>query len=150
MNLPQTTIDLLHHLASRPGHDEVKADFRQLLVTEFGVELGALDFERRVPEVRGRLAALIGRTVFESKSDLDREWQDVERRMPDYLADRQREEKEHFVGIASDGHKWAVFELNADKLLVLKRTVLDPERGESFQHEELVRSEEHTSELQSR
>jgi hypothetical protein len=132
MNLPQTTIDLLHHLASRPGHDEVKADFRQLLVTEFGVELGALDFERRVPEVRGRLDALIGRTVFEAKSDLDREWQDVERRMPDYLADRQREEKEHFVGIASDGHKWAVFELNADKLLVLKRTVLDPERGESF------------------
>jgi len=132
MNLPQTTIDLLHHLASRPGHDEVKADFRQLLVTEFGVELGALDFERRVPEVRGRLDALIGPTVFEAKSDLDREWQDVERRMPDYLADRQREEKEHFVGIASDGHKWAVFELNADKLLVLKRTVLDPERGESF------------------
>src|SRR5438128_324713 len=103
MNLSQATIDLLRHLASRPGHDEVKADFRQLLVAEFGVELGALDFERRVPEVRGRLDALIGRTVFEAKSNLDREWQDVERRMPDYLADRQREEKEHFVGIASDG-----------------------------------------------
>ncbi len=36
---------LLHHLATRPGHDEVKSDFRQLLVEEFGVELGALDFE---------------------------------------------------------------------------------------------------------
>jgi hypothetical protein len=46
---------LLHHLAGRPGHDEVKSDFRQLLVEEFGVELGAMDFERRVPEVRGRL-----------------------------------------------------------------------------------------------
>ena len=31
---------LLHHLATRPGHDEVKSDFRQLLVEEFGVELG--------------------------------------------------------------------------------------------------------------
>ncbi len=132
MNLSQATIDLLRHLAGRPGHDEVKADFRQLLVAEFGVELGALDFERRVPEVRGRLDALIGRTVFEAKSDLDREWQDVERRMPDYLADRQREEKEHFVGIASDGNKWAVFELDGDRLVVLKRTILDPERGESF------------------
>jgi SAM-dependent methyltransferase len=132
MTESQATIDLVRHLASRPGHDEVKADFRQLLIEEFGVELGALDFERRVPEVRGRLDALIGRTVFEAKSDLDKEWQDVERRMPDYLADREREEKEHFVGIASDGHKWAVFELDAGKLTVVKRTVLDPEQPEIF------------------
>ena len=132
MSVPQATMNLLRHLASRPGHDEVKADFRQLLVEEFGVELGALDFERRVPEVHGRLDALIGRTVFEAKSDLDGEWQDVERRMPDYLADREREEREHFVGIASDGQKWAVFELEAGKLIVVKRTVLDPEQPDKF------------------
>ena len=30
------TTDLLRHLAGRPGHDEVKADFRQLLTEEFG------------------------------------------------------------------------------------------------------------------
>jgi hypothetical protein len=29
---------LLRHLAERPGHDEVKSDFRQLLVEEFGVD----------------------------------------------------------------------------------------------------------------
>jgi hypothetical protein len=67
--------DLLRHLASRSGHDEVKAGFRQLSIEEFGVELGAIDFERRVPEVRGRLDALIGRTVL-VKTDLDREWRD--------------------------------------------------------------------------
>jgi len=76
---------LLHHLAGRPGHDEVKSDFRQLLVEEFGVELGALDFERRVPEVRGRLDALIGRTVFEAKRNLDQEWEDVVRRSTSFL-----------------------------------------------------------------
>jgi len=132
MTTSQATAELLHHLAAKPGHDEVKADFRQLLVEEFGVELGALDFERRVPEVRGRLDALIGRTVFEAKSDLDREWPDVERRMPEYLADREREEGERFVGIASDGAKWAVFELNAGRLVVVKRTTLDPERSGAF------------------
>ena len=132
MTVSQGTTDLLRHLASRPGHDEVKADFRQLLVEDFGVELGALEFERRVPEVRGRLDALIGRTVFEAKSDLDREWQDVERRMPDYLADREREEKEHFVGVASDGQRWAVFELDLGKLVTVKRTTLDPERPDEF------------------
>ncbi len=132
MAVSPATLHLLHHLAGRPGHDEVKADFRQLLVEEFGVELGALDFERRVPEVRGRIDALIGRTVFEAKSDLDREWPDVERRMPDYLADREREEGEHFVGIASDGRQWAVFELAAGTLVVVKRTALDPAKSEQF------------------
>ena len=43
----QPTFDLLRHLAGKPGHDEVKADFRDLLIEEFGAELSALDFERR-------------------------------------------------------------------------------------------------------
>ena len=123
---------LLSHLATRPGHDEVKSDFRQLLVEEFGVELGALDFERRVPEVRGRLDALIGRTVFEAKRNLDQEWEDVVRRMPDYLADREREEGERFVGIASDGLKWVVFERRGDQLVKLKETILDPDKPDVF------------------
>src|SRR5713226_2306908 len=120
MTESQATIDLLRHLASRPGHDEVKADFRQLLIDEFGAELNALEFERRVPEVRGRLDALIGRTVFEAKSNLEKEWSDVLKRMPDYLADREREEREHFVGIASDGLKWVVFALSGGVLAKVK------------------------------
>jgi hypothetical protein len=128
----QRTLDLLHHLASRPGHDEVKVDFRQLLIEEFGVELGALDFERRVPEVKGRLDALIGRTVFEAKKNLDQEWDDVLRRMPDYLADREREEGARFVGIASDGSKWVVFERAGDTLVKVKETILDPDKPDAF------------------
>jgi len=126
------TVEILRHLYAKPGHDEVKADFRQLLVDEFGAALADLDFEKRVPEVKGRIDALIGRTVFEAKSDLDKEWGDVERRMPDYLADREREEGQHFVGIASDGRKWAVFELAAGKLAKVKETVLDPDEAGLF------------------
>ena len=110
----------------------MKADFRALLIEEFGVEIGALEFERRVPEVRGRLDALIGRTVFEAKSDLAKEWGDVERRMPDYLADREREEGERFTGIASDGLKWAVFELSEGRLVKIKDLTLDPEKPDAF------------------
>ena len=132
MPLAQDTEKLLRHLASRPGHDEVKADFRDLLVREFGVELGALDFEKRDPEIRGRLDALIGRTIFEAKSNLDDEWGDVARRMPDYLAGREREEGEHFIGIASDGLKWAVFELRDGELVTIKKTILDPDKGDAF------------------
>ena len=126
------TIDLLRHLAGRPGHDEVKADFRQLLIEEFGVELHVLDFERRVPEVKGRLDALIGRTILEAKKNLDQEWADVLRRMPDYLADREREEREKFVGIASDGLKWVVFERSGGELVKVKETILDPDKAETF------------------
>jgi hypothetical protein len=78
--ISESTQKLLHDLARRPGHDEVKADFRQLLTGEFGAELSQLDFEFPVIEVRGRLDALIGRTIFAAKRDLARELGDVERR----------------------------------------------------------------------
>ena len=126
------TREILQHLASRPGHDEVKADFRALLTEEFGADIRSMDFEQRVPEVRGRIDALIGRTVFEAKSNLEREWSDVERRLPDYLADRERDENERFVGIASDGLRWAVFELRDGALEKLKETELDPDKAEPF------------------
>ena len=128
----QSTIDLLRHLAGKPGHDEVKADFRQLLIEEFGAELSALDFERRVPVVRGRLDALIGRTVFEAKRDLAKELADVERKMPDYLADREREEREKFVGIASDGRQWIAYELEDGKLIKIKEIILDLQKSDLF------------------
>lgn len=126
------TIEILRHLASQPGHDEVKADFRELLIEEFQVDRANLEFERRIPEVKGRLDALIGRTVFEAKSNLAKEWADVERRMPDYLRDREAEERERFVGLASDGLRWSVFELSEGRLSKIKDTVLDPEKPAEF------------------
>ena len=131
-DLSPETLAILEELARQPGHDEVKANFKELLVREFGADRSALNFEKRVPEIRGRLDALIGRTVFEAKRNLDREMDDVLRRMPDYLADREREEKQPFVGIASDGKKWAVFELVDGALFKVKETTLDPSKGEVF------------------
>ena len=63
------SLDLLRHLAGKPGHDEVKANFRDLLFAEFDVDLSEIHFEQRV-EVKSRIDALIGRTVFEAKRDL--------------------------------------------------------------------------------
>jgi N-6 DNA Methylase len=126
------TIAILRHLAAKPGHDEVKADFHRLLVAEFGIEPSALDFERHVPEVRGRLDALIGRTIFEANTDLERDWPEVARRMPRYLADREREEGQKFVGIASDGRVWAAFELEGGQLVNIKEAILDPEKADLF------------------
>lgn len=131
-DLSPDTISLLQQLARQPGHDEVKSGFLELLVREFGADRASLNFEVRVPVVRGRLDALIGRTVFEAKRNLDKEMDDVLRRMPDYLADREREDKQPFVGIASDGRKWIVFELVEAALVKVKETTLDPDKGEIF------------------
>ena len=127
----ERTIELLRDLASRRGHDEVKSSFRELLVEEFGVERSAIRFEQRI-EVKSRTDALIGRTVFEAKRNLDREWDDVQRKMPDYLANRQAEEGEKFVGIASDGLKWVAFELENGALEEVTKTTLDPDKPDLF------------------
>jgi hypothetical protein len=125
------SLDILRHLAGKPGHDEVKADFRQLLTAEFDASLVDVRFERRV-EVKSRIDALIGRTVFEAKRDLASEMKDVERKMPDYLANREAETGEPFVGIASDGRKWVVMALDQGALVTIKETILDPERPAEF------------------
>lgn len=132
MTVSDRTSELLHHLVTRPGHDEVKADFRELLTTEFGADIFSLEFEKRVPEVRGRIDALIGRTVFEAKSNIDREIGDVTRKMPDYLSDRERETGEKYVGIASDGLKWIVYELTRGELIEIKSWQLNPAEPELF------------------
>jgi hypothetical protein len=128
------TKEILTSLAGRPGHDEVKSDFRELLVEEFGAERGSINLEVRAPVIGGRLDALIGRTVFEAKKHLERgpDMDDVLRRMPDYLSDREREYVEPFVGIASGGLKWIVFELADGALSRVKETTLDPDKGDQF------------------
>jgi hypothetical protein len=125
------SLSLLRHLAGKPGHDEVKADFRQLLTSEFDVPLEDVRFEQRI-EVKSRTDALIGRTVFEAKRDLTREWDDVERKMPDYLANREAETGEPFVGIASDGRLWRVLALDQGQLVKIKDTILNPDKPEEF------------------
>src|SRR5271157_5238038 len=125
------SLEILRHLASKPGHDEVKADFRSLLVAEFEVPLAEVHFEQRI-EVKSRTDALIGRTVFEAKKDLVREWADVERKMPEYLANREAETGEPFIGIASDGRLWRVLGLDGGKLVVIKETILDPDKAGDF------------------
>jgi SAM-dependent methyltransferase len=133
MPLSPETESLLRDLAKRPAnHDNVKASFKELLVREFGTDRGALDFEVRAPVIAGRLDALVGRTVFEAKRDVVAEWPDIERRMPDYLSDREREYGEPFVGIASDGSRWIALELRDGALIRLTETTLDPDKGEAF------------------
>lgn len=108
--------EIVSELASRPQHEKVRALVYELLVNGLGASSTELDFERQVPEVHGRIDALLGRTVFEFKSDLRREQRDAEGKLPDYLAQREAETGLHFIGIATDGAVFIPYELRSGKL----------------------------------
>ena len=117
---PERLSDIVGELATRPGHEKVRTLVYELLVGELGASSTEIEFERRLPEVRGRLDALLGNTVFEFKRDLTREQRDAEEELSRYLAQRERETGERFIGIATDGARFSPYELRDSSLVGLR------------------------------
>lgn len=120
--------EIVSELASRPKHEKVRSLVYELLVNGLGASSTELDFERQVPEVHGRIDALLGRTLFEFKSDLRREQRDAESKLPDYLAQREAEAGLHFVGIATDGATFTPYELRGGKLCAFDAFITSADR----------------------
>ena len=114
-------------LAARPGHEKVRALLHRLIVDGLGAESRDIDFERRVPEVHGRIDALLGRTVLEFKSDLRRERGTAEEELTRYLTDRQRATGQDYVGLATDGADFVVYFLKHGTLVEAGRYHTDPQ-----------------------
>jgi len=89
-------------------------------VNGLGARSTEVDFERQVPEVHGRIDALLGRTLFEFKSDLRREKRDAESKLPGYLTQRETETGMHFVGVTTDGATFIPYELRDGNLCELE------------------------------
>ena len=70
--------DTVAELARRPGHEKVRTLLHKLLTDALGARSEQITYEHRLPEVNGRIDALLGRTVIEIKSDLRREQADAE------------------------------------------------------------------------
>ncbi len=75
---PEKIREIVIELLSRPGHEKVRTLVYELLVQGLEARSSEIDFERTVPEVHGRIDALLGNTVFEFKRDLRRERRDAE------------------------------------------------------------------------
>ena len=103
-------------LASRPGHEMVRALVFELLVHGLGARSSDVQFERPAPEVHGRIDALLGCTIFEFKSDLRQEESDAEEQLTRYLRDRESKTGHRYVGIATDGVDFVPFELRGENL----------------------------------
>lgn len=112
MTIPEDRLgEISHELRSRPGHEKVRALVFQLLVDGLGVPSTDVHFERPLAEVRGRMDALLGRTVLEFKRDLRRELSDAESGLTRYLTDREATSGERYLGIATDGADFAAYEM---------------------------------------
>jgi hypothetical protein len=104
-------------LRRRPGHENVRALVRELCVSGLGVPDREVNFEVPVPEVKGRIDAVFGATVFEFKRDLRRERNDAEVQLARYLAQRERATKRRYLGIATDGAEFVAYELSGGRLV---------------------------------
>jgi hypothetical protein len=100
----------VRELADRPKHEKVRSLIFELLVHGLGAPSTQIQFERKLPEVHGRADALLGRAVFEFKSDLRNERDDAEEELKRYLEQRESETGHRYVGIATDGADFLVYD----------------------------------------
>lgn len=94
----------------------VRSLMNEICATGLDVPAEDVDFEVQVPEVRGRLDALFGHTVFEFKRDLRRELSDAEEQLGRYIPDRERATGNRYLGIATDGAEFVAYEVRQGQL----------------------------------
>jgi len=109
--------EIVANLATRPGHEPVRRDVQTNLIGHLGASRSDVKLEQPLPEVHGRLDALLCHTVFEFKKDLRREKPEAERQLGDYLRELERRTGHHYVGVATDGAEFIPYELQRDKLV---------------------------------
>jgi len=125
--------EIVAQLAARPGHEGVRVRLHDILVHSLGVPRASLTQEDWRTRIRGRIDTLFGAVVFEWKADLAAERDDVERRLPDYLAEVERDVGRRALGIAGDGALFIAFQRDeAGGLVELGRHAPSPERPDAF------------------
>lgn len=106
-------------LARRPGHEKVRTLLHRILTGALDARSEQIAFERPLPEVNGRVDALLGRTLFEIKADLRREGTAAEAQLARYLPEREAATGQRYVGLATDGARFAAYEMREGALVPL-------------------------------
>ncbi len=123
---------IVDYLKTRPGHENVRAVLRELWVVGLDVPDREINFEVPVPEVRGRLDAMFGSTIFEIKRDLRQERQAAEQGLARYLKDRERATGRRYLGIATDGAEFVAYQLTNGRLEKLEEFIPKIDDPRSF------------------
>jgi hypothetical protein len=126
--------EIVAELVTRPGHEKTRALIHALLVDGLDTRSEDISFEVHLNrgEIRGRIDALLGRTVIEFKSDLRREKDDAEEELLRYLTEREDATGERYVAIATDGATFLTYERRTGTLVPLAAFAPKPDRGPSL------------------
>lgn len=124
--------EIVAELARRPGREAVRTGVSFLLTEGLGAELHAIRHELRVMEARGRIDALLGRTVLEFKSNLPRERADALEELSRYLPEREAATGQRFVGVVTDGLDWEAYELRGGAPFLLRGYKTDARKPEEL------------------
>lgn len=105
----------------------------RIIADGLGREVGALAHEKRMPLIGGRADALFGATVLELKTDLRAERADVLARLPQYLAEHERETgRRPALDIATDGATFVAYELRAGAMIEIVSHMVNPDRPDAL------------------
>lgn len=107
---------MIGQLRSRPGHEVVRSLVHELCAAGLDIPDTEIALEVPVPEVRGRVDALFGATVFEFKRDLRRELDEAQEQLTRYLTERERNTRRRYLGIATDGASFVAYQLENGRL----------------------------------
>ena len=119
-------------LSRKPGHEKVRHLLCNILKDQLGAETDEIDFEQNLLTCRGRIDALWGRTVFEIKRDLRRELSDAENQLKKYILSKEKETKEKYVGIATDGYKYIAYSILNGALKEISQFTLNKDKVSEF------------------
>lgn len=126
---PERLTAVVGQLSNRPGHEAVRALVNELCAVGLDVPNEDVRFEVTIPEIRGRMDALFGSTVFEFKRDLRRERGVAEEQLTRYIKERENTTQHRYLGIASDGADFIAYQVSDGKLIQLhdcKPSASDP------------------------
>ena len=111
-------------LYRKPGHEKVRHILCNILKENLGAKESEIALEERLT-CRGRIDALWKHTIFEIKRDLNKELAGAKSQLTQYISSKERENKEKYVGIATDGKDYLAYCLMHEELKEISKFSLN-------------------------
>ena len=132
MKNTENLIKQINRLIKKPGHESVKHILSKILEEQLDAKDEEISFEDRLFTCRGRIDALWGRTIFEIKTDLNKELSDAESQIKRYIQSKETETKTRYVGIVTDGQQYKAYFLLNNDLKLINEFVLNKDKDSEF------------------
>ena len=118
-------------LCRKPGHEKVRHILCNILKANLGAKESEIALEERLT-CRGRIDTLWGRTIFEIKRNLSKERESAKSQLKQYIASKEKENKEKYVGIATDGKEYLAYCLIYGELKEINKFSLNHDKANEF------------------